>query len=623
MLNQFNKLSKILFIFLVCLLCTACNKNSSQEFTIKQLDNNINYQEQTVILDNREYKQILTGEVPSKKELKLKENQSLILSMTGNPKTFNYWASNDATSHALAGVMYTGLLETNAYTGNKLPLLAKEYKLENNGKKIIITLRQGLKWSDNKPITADDVIFTWNNIIKNSLETSGTRESVLVNNKFPNIYSPDKYTIIFETNDVFAPFLGSLSYPIAPKHYFAPHLKNKSLSEQKKIFASLMGTSGDINSFVTSGAYKLTKYTPYERIEYKQNPNYFILDKEGNKLPYFKKLIYKVLNSSDLELFKFSAGEFPLLSITGDKLPLFRKIKPKKDFIIYDLGTSNSTSFVSFNLSNQGIPAKPVSTWFADKYFRQALRMSINRQAMIDTIYLGSANPLCLNTSENALYFNKELHNTQCHTNPRLEQAKELLKSHGYKYRVGKLYDKNNNHIAFKLYTNASSITDTISPRELLAESIKKQWKDLGITVDLKIIEFNNLVGRITQTRDWEAMILGLTGGDLLEPHGGANVHLSNGRLHLYNLRKPEDKNNKPLNWEKQIDNLVWAGTKHTEYSQRKNNYHKIQEIMWEQSPMIYLVSPSSFVAVNNNLVNFEPTKLGGISHNRDQWYFK
>ena len=81
------------------------------------------------------------------------------------PQTFNPFNSKDALSSEIAGLLYDGLTMTDANTGEVIPKLAKSFEVTDNGKKYIIHLRRGIKWSDGKPLTADDVFYTWNTII--------------------------------------------------------------------------------------------------------------------------------------------------------------------------------------------------------------------------------------------------------------------------------------------------------------------------------------------------------------------------------------------------------------------------------------------------------------------------
>ncbi len=620
-----NKFKIFGFLYLIFCL-TACSQEPSQEFKIEEFSKKGIYQTKTLNLNNIEYKQLLNGSVG-------KYGGKLVLGLSGNgPKTFNCWASTENISSSVSGLMFSGLVERDPWTGEIVPSLAKSYEIKDGGKKIIVSLRKNILWSDGKPITSHDVIFTWNTIIKQGFERLGNRETIIVEGEFPEVKALDKYTISISTKRVFAPLLGELSYPIAPAHFFEPILEKaggklspeKALEKQKQIFSTIWGSNLNPKTMVVSGPFKLSSYSVGERIEYEANPNYFVFDKKGNRLPYLKKFVYLIMPSDDLEIFKFASGEIPMMSISPETLPLIQKIKIKKPFSIYNQGPSQSTTFVAFNMSRKGAVPKHISKWFNNKNFRTALALATNRQALIDSVFQGIGSPLCFSTSEISIYFDKSL-KPFCSAKPNLEKAQTLLKQAGFtKNKNGELIDPEGNLVHFTLYTNAGSATDTNSPRELMAILLKEQWQKLGIKLDLKVIEFNNLVVRLMQTGDWEVVIMGLTGGDLFEPNSSANVLFSDSRLHIFDQRPQGQKVTDKRPWEAEIDNALIQGTASMSFEQRKNYYYRIQKILWEESPLIYLATPQTLLAVQkDNIGNFMPSQLAGATHNLEQWYYK
>ena len=146
----------------------------------------------------------------------------LIVSTIGEgPKTFNPCNTKDATSATMAGLLYDGLVTTNPRNGEVEPLLAKSFDI--NGNNYVIHLRQGITWSDGKKITADDVMYTYNEIVFKGLGNPSTMDAMIVDGKLPKLEKVDNYTVVFSTSKPFAPFLRQLSYPIVPKHYFKPY----------------------------------------------------------------------------------------------------------------------------------------------------------------------------------------------------------------------------------------------------------------------------------------------------------------------------------------------------------------------------------------------------------------
>ena len=134
------------------------------------------------------------------------------------PKTFNPFTAKDATSSQMAALMYDGLVSSNPVDGEVYPKLAKSVDVK--GTHYIIHLRHGITWSDGSLITADDVMFTWKDIVFAGLGNTSTRDNVVIEGKLPELKKIDNYTVEFVLPKPFAPFLRQLSLPIAPKHYF-------------------------------------------------------------------------------------------------------------------------------------------------------------------------------------------------------------------------------------------------------------------------------------------------------------------------------------------------------------------------------------------------------------------
>lgn len=537
---------------------------------------------------------------------------TLINSTIGEgPKTFNPFNSKDATSSTLADIMYDGLVTIDPITGKYIPKLAKSFEIKGND--YIINLRHGLKWTDGKPITAEDVYFTWKNIILDGYGNTSTRDSITINGKLPTITKLDDYTVKFTTPKPFAPFLASLSTPIAPKHIFEPAVK-----KGKEYFDTFMSTNINPNDLVTSGAFKLTEYVPAQRAVYKRNPNYYVINSNNQKLPYLDKLVYLIVGDANNEVLKFEGGELDVIGVKGTDVPRFRERQKRAGFSLVNLGPDTGTMYLSMNLNDRkdkdGKPyVNPTkSNWFRNKTFRDAISLVIDRENMVYNIANGFAQPLYTPESLNSIFLNKNLKSY-----PRdLQKAKELLLNAGFTTNSkGRLTDPLGNLVEFNLYTNAGN-----TEREAIGVMVKQDLEDLGMKVNFKPIEFNSLVNKLLSTYDWDMVIMGLTGSPL-EPNGGKNVWLSNGALHMFNQRRPEEANVNLLPWEKELDYLFEKGAIALDFNERKKFYDRYQEIIYDEKPMIYLYSPIRITAIKNKFKNIYPTTLGGVIHNIEEIY--
>ena len=178
-------------------------------------------------------------------------------------------------------------------------------------------------------------------------------------------------------------------------------------------------------------------------------------------------------------------------------------------------------------------------------------------------------------------------------------------------YKNSRLYDKYGNYVEFDLYTNAGNLE-----REALGVMIKQDLEELGMKVNFKPVEFNSLVNKLTNTYDWDMVIMGLTGSPL-EPHDGKNVWTSRGTLHLFNMNPGNDLSP----WELELNELFEDGALKLTFKERKPIYDRYQEIIHEENPIIYLYSPTRISAIRKKIKNIYPSALGGLLYNLDEIY--
>lgn len=602
----------LLVIILIALLCKACLVQDIppvKKEVIKQ-NNNSNIEKylppKNITIDGIDY---LQSQAPIGNF-----GGELISSTIGEgPKTFNPFNSKDNISALMSGIMYDGLLTTDPTSGQPIAKLAKSYTISKNGKDYTIQLRKGIKWSDGKPITADDVVFTWDNIIFAGLGDTSARDSLVIDGKLPTVKKVDNYTVIFSTPKPFAPFIRMLSMPIAPKHIFMPAVKKGA-----QYFDTFLSTNTKPSDFVTSGAFRLKEYVPAQRVVFEKNPNYYEINKNNDKLPYLDKIIYLIVGDLNNEVLKFEAKELDVISLQGSKVARYKSLEPHSDFKLYNLGPNTGTMYLSMNLNNRKndkgqFYVNPIKQkWFQDLNFRTAVDYAVDRKNMVFNIANGIGAPLYTAESLNSIYLNKNLKPYDKDIN----KSKELLKKSGfYTDKKGRLFDKNGNRVEFDLYTNAGN-----TEREAIGVMVKQDLEDLGMKVNFKPIEFNSLVNKLVSTFDWDMVIMGLTGSPL-EPNGGKNVWLSDGRLHLFNQRTPQEGKAKILPWEKDLDYLYTQGALATKFEDRKKYYDKYQEIAYREKPFIYIYSPVIIVAIRKKFKNIYPSSLSGITHNIEEIY--
>ena len=537
----------------------------------------------------------------------------LVLTTIGEgPKTFNPCNSKDATSSSMAGLLYDGLLSTEPRTGEVVPLLAKSFLIKGND--YIITLRHGVQWSDGKEITADDVLYTYEEIVFAGLGNTATRDAMMIGGELPKLEKLDDYTIKFTTSKPFAPFLRQLTYPIVPKHYFKPYS-----DKGESVFNAFLTPNTPSKEIVSNGAFMLKEYVAAQRVIFERNPNYYKINLNNEKLPYLDKLVYLIVGDTNNEILKFEAKESDILGIRGANVARYKLKEPTSDFSVYNLGPDTGTLFLVINLNNRKNSdgkwnvARDKQKWFRNRDFRAAIDWAIDRKGMVQNIAQGVAEPLFTAESLNSIYLNPYI---KGHEQDKSVSFESLEKA-GFYQKNGILYDETGKRVEFDLYTNAGALE-----REAIGVMIKQDLEDLGMKVNFKPIEFNSLVNKLSNTHDWDMAIMGLTGSPL-EPHDGKNVWMSKGPLHLFNQRPSNYTVDDRFDWEKELDEIFEEGALKLSYKARKALYDKYQTIIYNQKPIIYLYSPIRITAIRKKFKNIFPSALSGLVYNPEEIYIE
>ncbi len=535
----------------------------------------------------------------------------LVLSASSDPKTFNAIVASETSSSVVTSILFEGLTREDPFTLKTLPNLAESWSVSMDGLQWIFYLRRDVLWFDGMPFTADDVVFTFRDLIYNPKIPTSSKDIFTVDGKEFKVQKINDYTVSFILPKKFAPFLRSMSQAILPKHALEKFVKEGKFSFSWSI-------DSNPHDIVGTGPFYLDEYHPGERMVFKRNPHYWKHSKEGDALPYLDKLIYLIISDPDASLLKFIDGELDSIGLRGQDYPLIKPMEAKKNFKIYEAGADFGSSFIVFN-QNPGLNSttqKPFMdpikrSWFENVFFRQAIAHAIDKQKIIQILFneLGFVQDGPMSPSSGFFY------------NPHvpvyeysLEKARASLVQGGFVFKNGLLYDGAGHPVEFNLNTSTSS---QHSENIQMAYMIRADLEKLGIKVNFQPLEFNTLVSKLMASFDWDAIIIGLTGG--VEPHFGKNVWASSGQLHMWN---PKQKTPATV-WEKRLDEIYNQGVEELDENKRKILYDEYQVIAAEQLPMIYTVLGANIFAVRNRFGNLKPSAYAGAFHNLEEIYVK
>ena len=534
---------------------------------------------------------------------------SIVFATTSDPKSFNDIIAKETSTTEITSQIFEGLTTTNPFNLKVEPNLAKSWEVSEDGLSWDFTLREDVLWNDGEPFTAKDVVFTFNSLIYNPEIPNSARDIYTIDGEPFIVTLISKYQVQFTLPVKFAPFLRSMGQSILPQH------KLQKAVDQGK-FNFTWGIDTPLEGIVGTGPFMLSKYDSGQRIIFKKNPYYWKKSKEGDSLPYLDKIIYLIVQNVDVSLLKFMEGTLDYYGLRGMDYALLKPIEKQKNFTIYDLGPAMGSNFIIFN-QNPGKNSKNDKPfvqdyklkWFTNPLFHKAIAHAIDKEKMIEIVKNGLGYPQYSPVGPGAGFF----HNPDVvKYEYDLQKAKTILVEAGFLDRNGDgiLEDSDGNKVEFNLYTNAGA-----TERVDIAGIIRNDLEQLGMKVNFQLLEFNTLVGKLTSNFQWEAIVLGLTGG--VEPHFGQNVWNSSGGLHMWYPKQTSPQ----TDWEKRINEIFIEGVQELDETKRKIYYDEFQYIVSEELPIIYTVLSARISAVRNKFGNLSPTNYGGVFHNLEEIY--
>lgn len=530
------------------------------------------------------------------------------------PKTFNSSQSQEANN--VFGLIYEGLTTQNGLTGEIEPALAESWEFSADKLTIIFTLRPNLKWSDGVALTADDVVFSYNDVYLNEAIPTDTRDVLRIGKSraLPKVRKLDDRRVEFSIPEPFAPFLRTAgAINILPAHALKQLVDTLDRKGNPQ-FISAWGVDTDPREIIVNGPYQLESYETNQRVVFRRNPFYWRYQIPGRANGNIERIIWKIVESPDTALLQFRSGGLDSVGVRASTFSLLKREEKAGNFTIYEGGPDFGTTFILFNLNRGRRNNKPLvnpvkSRWFNNVKFRQAVAYAIDRERMLANTYQGLGLPQNSSISVQSPYYLSPEEGLKVY-NYDLEKSRQLLKDAGFTTKnKGQLFDDKDNPVRFTLMAPAGSTLGT---------QIKQDLSKVGIKVDYTPIAFNTMVDKLSDSLDWDCALLGLTGG--LEPNTGANVWSPEGGLHMFN-QKPQPPS-EPIqgftvsDWEQEIDDLYIQGAQEIDEAKRKAIYAKTQQIAQEYLPFIYLINPLALAAVRNDFEGTQYTALGKVTWN-------
>ena len=486
------------------------------------------------------------------------------------PKTFDPLKVEDEASAAIRYLTGGTLVRINRQTQELEPELALAWKVSKDGRQINFRLRSGVVFSDGTPFSAADVAYTVQQLMDPALHSpTGDAFRSGTGGVETKVISPTQISIIFP----------------------APVAELDRLFDQ----VAILSQHSPKRELTVLGPFMLADYKPGASVLLKRNPNYWKTDERGRKLPYLDSIQMDIQPNRDVEMLRFKRGELDLINSLDSEY--FDKLASTSPQVAHDAGPSLDSEQLWFNeVAKAPIPDYK-KAWFRSADFRRAISEAINREDLSRIVYHGHAQPAAGPFSpSNRFWFNGKLKPLAYDS----DAALKALQGAGFRLENGTLKDKAGNAVVFSIITNAGS-----KPRERMAVLIQDDLQKIGIHVNVVTLDFPSLIERMTQSFDYEAIILGLTNVDL-DPNGEMNVWLSSAENHQWN---PQQKAPETA-WEAEIDRLMRTQASAIDPRKRKEAFDRVQEIVVEEEPFIFLINKNSLSAVSTRVHGAVPVIL-------------
>ena len=534
---------------------------------------------------------------------------SVTYSAIGGPLTLNLALANDSSSSGILDYLFEGLTEVSWLTNQVEPGLAESWERSDDGLSWTFNLRRDVTWHDGQPFTARDVDFTFNRIIYNDDIPTSDRVSFTFRvfdeataewrEERMTVGALDDYTVRFVLPAPFAPFLRSMTNAIYPRHILEPHVDDGT-------FNSIWGIETDPAEIIGTGPFTIEVLEHDERIVLRRNPNYWLTDSAGNRLPYLDEVRYLIVEGLGAELPKFRSGVTDVHGVLGEEFATLDPLQEAENFTLYSRGPGFGSTFLGFNLNpgrnaETGEPflAPEKLRWFENTRFRQAVAHAVDKARIISDVQHGLSYPQWAFVSPAAGDFHNP--NVQRYEYD-IENANAILDGLGWVDRDGDgvREDYAGNNIRFTMATNAGN-----DVRLRVLEIIQADLAQIGIDAEIAVVGFGDLVEQLSSTYDWESILIGFGGGP--EPHFSIAFWHSSESLHVWNPNQSEPA----TTWEAEIDSLFIRASQELDHEQRVRLYHEAQEIAADNVPVVYTTHSERLTAVRNVFGNLTPTLFG------------
>lgn len=342
------------------------------------------------------------------------------------------------SSQMVFWTFWKGLVSWNESYSDWVPNIAESVDVSEDARTYTFHIREGVKWSDGVPFTADDVLFVIEDILGNEELNGGTFPSgwLKPGEEAPVVEKIDDYTFSLTFDVPYGMFLLNMAgWPgwelvTAPKHYLQQFHIDYNPEGIDELIAQTEGAEDWVSLFQAHSAVgpgtdpavisRDTNYPTMFPWVYTQpmgtgtqfiaerNPYYYWVDAEGNQLPYIDRIVGTAYQDDQTMLVDVLAGEYDTMANTTDQQrPLFFENEATSGLRVYPTKSEGGgTVSVMFNMTHPDF-----ADIFSQRDFRIGMSHAIDREEIIDIVYFGQGFPRQISPVEDSPLYNEQLSN--------------------------------------------------------------------------------------------------------------------------------------------------------------------------------------------------------------------
>ena len=403
-----------------------------------------------------------------------------------------------------------GLVRWNLAYTEVLPCVAASWEVNASATEFVFRLRPAMKWSDGKPFTADDVVFSIEDCAKNPELYKSTPSTLSIAGKPVVVTKVNDTTVKFTFASSYALFLEQLATPLGqyptlfPKHYcsqFLPKYNTNATAQAKAANVPDWPTlfrnkCGDIEIPARWGNVEKPTLDPWiiteaysggaTRVVMDRNPYFWQVDQNGQQLPYIDRLNFSIAQDVESLMLDALSGKLDIQERHIDSLqnkPTLSQNMQKGGYRLIELINTGAQQVQIYpNITHKD---PKVREMMGNKQFRQALSLGINRKEIIDIVYLGQSEPYQAGPRPGHPWYHEKLARQFTEFDPK--QANDILDKLGYNKRDGQKMRlrPDGQKVFFSIDVIPTLYPDAVDALEL----VKRHWADIGVDIKVNTIE--------------------------------------------------------------------------------------------------------------------------------------